>query len=131
VRGTLEQFIAEENGNLLQRNEAMDGTRRWLVGAILAALAGAAILGVSLLGRSRQDITILARNQTELRSQNETLEAAVRERTQALEVATARMQSLRRTGGCGLAAISKRPMRRNSWARCWTISRVRPPMQAR
>ena len=59
-----------------------------MVGAILAALAGAAILGVSLLGRTRQDINILSRNQSELRSQNETLEARVRERTQALEEAT-------------------------------------------
>jgi len=87
VRGTLEQFIAEENGNLLQRNEAIDGSRRWLVGAILAALAGAAILGVSLMGRTRQDINTLSRNQNELRSQNETLEARVRERTHALEEA--------------------------------------------
>ncbi len=89
VRATLEQFIVEENGNLLQRNEEMDGTRRWLVGAILAALAGAAILGVSLLGRTRQEVSSLSRSQTELRSQNETLEARVRERTQALEEATA------------------------------------------
>ena len=88
VRGTLEQFITEENMNLLQRNDEIDGSRRWLVGAILAALAGAAILGVSLLGRTRQDINILSRNQSELRSQNETLEARVRERTQALEEAT-------------------------------------------
>ncbi|MGV8953743.1 MAG: sensor histidine kinase [Cypionkella sp.] len=88
VRQTLEQFIEEENLNLLRRNDDMDGTRRWLVGAIMAALAGAAILGVSLLGRTRADLTALARNQTELRSQNETLEARVRERTQELEVAT-------------------------------------------
>jgi two-component sensor histidine kinase len=88
VRGTLEQFITEENANLLQRNLAMEGSRRWLVGAILVALAGAAILGVSLMGRTRQDINTLSRNQNELRSQNETLEARVRERTQALEDAT-------------------------------------------
>jgi two-component sensor histidine kinase len=89
VRAKLEQFIADENINLLQRNEEMDGTRRWLIGAILAALAGAAILGVSLLGRTKQDLTVLTRNQSELRSQNETLEARVRERTQAFEEATA------------------------------------------
>ena len=88
VRQTLEQFIDEENANLLRRNDEMDGARRWLVGAILAALAGAAILGVSLLGRTRADLTVLSRNESELRSQNETLEARVRERTQELEVAT-------------------------------------------
>lgn len=88
VRQTLEQFIAEENSNLLRRNDEMNGTRLWLVGAILVALAGAAILGVSLLGRTRADLTLLSRNQSELRSQNETLEARVRERTQALEDAT-------------------------------------------
>jgi two-component sensor histidine kinase len=89
VRGTLEQFIDEENANLMQRNDTMDGSRRWLVGAILAALAGAAILGISLLGRTRQDLSILSRNTSELRSQNETLEARVSERTQALAEATA------------------------------------------
>jgi two-component sensor histidine kinase/CHASE3 domain sensor protein len=88
VRAKLEQFIAEENANLLLRNEAVTGSRRWLVWAILAALAGAAILGVSLMGRTRHDINNLSRNQSELRSQNERLEARVRERTQALEEAT-------------------------------------------
>lgn len=88
VRQTLEQFIAEESANLLRRNDDMVATRRWLVGAILAALAGAAILGVSLLSRTRQDISVLSRNQNALRLENEVLEARVRERTQALEEAT-------------------------------------------
>ncbi|WP_375452495.1 sensor histidine kinase [uncultured Devosia sp.] len=88
VRRTLGQFIAEENENLLGRNEDMDGTRRWLVGAILAALAGAGILGVSLLGRTRQDISALASTQNALRMENETLELRVHERTQALQEAT-------------------------------------------
>jgi two-component sensor histidine kinase len=89
VRQTLEQFITEENANLLQRNDAMDETRYWLVAAILVALAGAAILGVSLLGRTRQQVSSLSRDQQVLRHENETLEARVRERTMALEEATA------------------------------------------
>lgn len=88
VRETLEKFIAEENVNLRHRNEEMNTSRAWLVAAILAALAGAVILGVSLMGRTKQDLTLLARDQRELRSQNETLEARVHERTLALEEAT-------------------------------------------
>ncbi|KKB84324.1 hypothetical protein VW29_11435 [Devosia limi DSM 17137] len=89
VRGSLARFIANEDAQLLARNEAIERSRRWLVAAVLSALAGAAILAFSLFNRSQQQVTALSRSQSELKDQNESLEARVSERTQALAEATA------------------------------------------
>lgn len=87
VRSTLEQFIAEENQKLLDRNRGIDESRRWLVGAVVAALAGAVVLAYSLLARTQQEVSALARSQNQLLGENEVLEAHVQERTRAVEEA--------------------------------------------
>ena len=89
VRASLANFIANEDDQLLARNERIEQSRRWLVGAVLSALAGAAILAFSLFNRSQQQVSALSRSQINLLSQNESLEARVSERTQALADATA------------------------------------------
>ena len=87
VRATLEQFIAEENQKLLDRNQDIDQSRRWLVGAIIAALAGAVLLAYVLFVRTQRQVSALARSEHLLMSENEVLEAHVADRTQALEEA--------------------------------------------
>ena len=89
VRESLELFIREENQRLGERNRAIDRSRRWLVGAVITALAAAAILAYSLFSRSQRMVVTLAHGQSALQSQNEVLEGHVRERTQALEEARA------------------------------------------
>lgn len=89
VRQALEQFIGDENQKLLDRNRGIDDLRRWLVGAIVAALAGAVILAYTLLTRTQREVTALARNRILLRTENEVLESLVKERTQAVEEARA------------------------------------------
>lgn len=89
VRASLANFIANEDDQLLARNERIEQSRRWLVGAVLSALAGAAILAFSLFNRSQQQVSALSRSQIDLLTQNESLEARVSERTQALAEATA------------------------------------------
>lgn len=89
VRASLANFIANEDDQLLARNLRIEQSRRWLVGAVLSALAGAAILAFSLFNRSQQQVSALSRSQMDLLSQKESLEARVSERTQALAEATA------------------------------------------
>lgn len=89
VRDTLELFISEENAKLLARNRSIDDWRRWLVGAIVVALAAAVLLSYALLSRSRREVRALAVTQNLLASENEELEAHIRERTQAVEEARA------------------------------------------
>jgi two-component sensor histidine kinase/CHASE3 domain sensor protein len=89
VRAVLEQFIGEENQRLLDRNRGIDELRRWLVGAIVAALAGAVILAYALFTRTQREVIALAHNRKQLLSENELLEAHVRDRTQAVEEARA------------------------------------------
>lgn len=89
VRLALEQFIGDENQKLLDRNRGIDDMRRWLVGAIVAALAGAVILAYVLFTRTQREVTALAHNRNLLRSENELLESLVQERTQAVEEARA------------------------------------------
>ena len=89
VRESLELFIREENQRLGERNRAIDTSRRWLIGAVITALAAAAILAYSLFNRSQRMVLSLAYGQSALQSQNEVLEGHVRERTQALEEARA------------------------------------------
>jgi len=87
VRTTLEQFIGEENQKLLDRNRGIDQYRRWLVGAIIAALAGAVLLAYMLFSRTQRQVSALARSQDQLQTENEVLEAHVLDRTHALEEA--------------------------------------------
>lgn len=89
VRGPLDQFIAEENQKLLSRNQAIDESRRWLVGAIVAALAGAVVLAYSLLVRTQHVVSALAESQDVLLGEKALLERHVRERTVAVEEARA------------------------------------------
>lgn len=89
VRATLERFIAEEDQKLLERNGAIDQSRRWLVGALIAALTGAVVLTYSLFTRTLRQVSALAASRDMLTSENEMLEAHVRERTQAVEEARA------------------------------------------
>ena len=87
VRSALELFIADENRKLLDRNISIDQARRWLVGAIVAALAGAVVLGGMLFMRAQQEVRVLARNRSLLQNENDVLETRVQERTHALEEA--------------------------------------------
>ncbi len=89
VRATLERFIAEEDHKLLERNGAIDESRRWLVAALIAALTGAVVLTYSLFMRTLRQVSALAASRDLLTSENEMLEAHVRERTQAVEEARA------------------------------------------
>jgi two-component sensor histidine kinase/CHASE3 domain sensor protein len=87
VRATLELFISEETEKLLDRNDRIEMSRRWLVGAILAALTGAVLLSYTLLSGTQRTVSALARSQDLLLSENQILEAHVQERTQALDEA--------------------------------------------
>lgn len=89
VRETLEAFIAEENQKLTVRNEAIDQSRLWLVGTIIAALAAAVCLGYALMSRTQKQVSAMAQRHQGLIHQNEALEAEVAERTRAIEEARA------------------------------------------
>lgn len=87
VRGTLEDFIAEENQKLALRNDAIDRSRVWLVATIFAALAAAACLAYALMARTQKQVTAMAQRHRGLINQNEALEAEIAERTRAIEEA--------------------------------------------
>lgn len=87
VRDTLEQFIAEENEKLLDRNRQIDQWRRWLVGAIIVALTGAVLLAYVLFSSTQRQFSALAQNTDRLLTENEELEAHVVERTHEVEEA--------------------------------------------
>ena len=89
VRAMLQAFIGDENGKLADRNAGIEASRRWLVTMIIAALAGAALLGYLLLSRTQQQVSVLTRHQAELLVEKEALEAVVLERTQGIEEARA------------------------------------------
>lgn len=89
VRSTLERFIAEEDQTLLDRNAAIDESRRWLVTALIAALTGAVVLAYQLFSRTLRQVSALAASKDLLASENEMLETLIRERTQAVEEARA------------------------------------------
>lgn len=96
VRSALDRFIAEEDQKLRDRNQSIDDSRRGLVAAIVAALAGATILAYALFTRTQREVNALALNRNLLRSENEVLEAHVLERTQALEEARAHADNERK-----------------------------------
>ena len=86
-RVTIRDIVAEEDAKLVERNAQVEMTRQLLVVAILAALAGTAILTYALFTRTQQQVSALARTQNALMMQNEELEAHVRERTAEAEEA--------------------------------------------
>lgn len=85
LRATLNAFIAEEDQNLLDRNNAIAVSRLWLIIAILAALAGAVVLTYALFTRTQKQVSDLARSKFELNEQRDALAQRVRERTAELE----------------------------------------------
>jgi two-component sensor histidine kinase len=87
LRRSLEQFIDEENQILYDRNREVDQWRRLLVGAIVLLLAAAVVLGYVLFSRTQKQVSTLAQTRSVLLSENELLDARVRERTQELEEA--------------------------------------------
>jgi len=87
VRATLDSFIAEENQRLVQRNEAIDRYRIWLVGTIIAALAAAVCLAYALMIRTQKQVSAMAQRHRGLLYENEALEAEVAQRTKAIEEA--------------------------------------------
>ena len=87
VNATLDDFIAEEDAKLTDRNLAIDRTRTGLVAALIAALAAAAILAYALLRRSQNQVNVLAQSHRGLLTQNEALELEVAERTRDIEEA--------------------------------------------
>ncbi len=89
VSARLERFIREENQQLLERNAEVAASRQGLAVAVVAALAGALVLGYVFFLRAREELRALATRQDLLRSQNEELEARVVERTRDLEEARA------------------------------------------
>ncbi|MBB4051979.1 two-component sensor histidine kinase/CHASE3 domain sensor protein [Devosia subaequoris] len=89
VSATLEEFIAEEDTKLADRNQQIDQTRTGLVAALIAALTAAAILAYALLMRTQKQVSALAQRHRGLLSQNEALEEEVAERTRDIEEARA------------------------------------------
>jgi len=89
LRTAIRRFMVEEDGRLVERNAQVELTRQLLVGAILAALGGAAMLTYALFTRTQQQVTALARTRNTLLLQKEELEAHVRERTAEAEEARA------------------------------------------
>ncbi|MBF0677616.1 MAG: CHASE3 domain-containing protein [Devosia sp.] len=89
VRETLNQFIAEENQKLVDRNAEIDRMRLVLAAVLIAALCSAAILAYALLSRTQRQVSALAQRHRGLMTQNEALEAEIAERTRAIEEARA------------------------------------------
>lgn len=87
LRRSLEQFIDEENQILHARNHSVEQWRRWLVAAIVVSLAAAVLLGYVLFARTQRQVSTLSQTRSALLSENEQLDARVKERTQALEEA--------------------------------------------
>lgn len=89
LRFSLRTFIAAEDAKLVERNGVVQSYRQWLVAAILAALASAVALTYVLFTRTQRQFSSLARVSSVLQSQNEELEAHVRQRTAEVEDARA------------------------------------------
>ena len=87
VREAIGLFMAEEDQRLLARNAEIQATRIGLTAAIIAALAGAAILAYMLLHRTERQVNALSARQSVLVTANEELESRVNERTAELDLA--------------------------------------------
>jgi two-component sensor histidine kinase/CHASE3 domain sensor protein len=87
LRRSLEEFINQESQTLFTQNQRVDVWRRWLVGAIVVSLAAAVLLAYVLFSRTQQQVSALAQTRSALQTENEVLDARVRERTQELEEA--------------------------------------------
>jgi two-component sensor histidine kinase/CHASE3 domain sensor protein len=87
LRRSLEEFINQESQTLFTQNQRVDVWRRWLVGAIVCSLAAAVLLAYVLFSRTQQQVSALAQTRSALQTENEVLDARVRERTQELEEA--------------------------------------------
>lgn len=89
LRLSLKLFASEQEVTLADRNAQMQTYRRWLVGAIIAALGASATLAFVLFSRTQRQVATLAERQSALLSKKLELEAHVRERTVEVEEARA------------------------------------------
>jgi len=89
IRAAINGFIGEEDRMLSERNNVIERYRAMLVGAILVALACAAVLAYAIFTRTQRQFGAFWSEQNWLVSHNEELEASVRERAAALEEAKA------------------------------------------
>lgn len=89
IRETIQQFSAQEDARLVERNASVQSYRQWLVIAIIAALASAATLAYVLFTRTQRQFFSLERASSALAVQNEELEEHVRQRTAEAEEARA------------------------------------------
>ena len=89
VREIIGEFIAEEDRQLIDRNNGIESYRAMVVAAILVALASAAVLSYAIFARTQRQLGVFSESQSLLASHNEELEAVVRERTAAFEDAKA------------------------------------------
>ena len=89
IREQLGALIAEEDAKLIAQNTDVAMLRGWLIGAIVAALGGAAILTYALFTRTQREVRSLALVSSELQLQNVELERRVQERTAQVEEARA------------------------------------------
>jgi len=92
IRGTLRDFVAEEDAKLTVRNEQMQGYRQLLLLAIIAALGAAAILAYALFTRAQRQVAALAQRENLLIVQNEELESHIQARTVEVEEARGRAE---------------------------------------
>jgi two-component sensor histidine kinase/CHASE3 domain sensor protein len=87
IRDGIGRLLALENQRLAERNDAMARLRSMLIGVILIAMGAGAILAYALFTRSQRRVSDITRRQNFLLSENEELEARVKERTAELEEA--------------------------------------------
>ncbi|MEO5806361.1 CHASE3 domain-containing protein [Devosia sp.] len=85
LRTTLDEFVAQEDQRLLERNQSIAATRLMLVVAILVALASAVVLTYVLFNRTQRQVSAMARSQDALFGQRDALTQRVQERTAELE----------------------------------------------
>ncbi len=85
VRSALDRFLAQQDELLVARNDAVEHWRRWLVAAILVALAGAAGLAFAFFSRTQRQFTRLWADQDALELLNQELERSVAARTAELQ----------------------------------------------